>query len=140
MTAENNTQKWIFVGIILLIIAVLVFSNEEGKSKDEQYLADYNIDKNATDNVNQENYDVALNDFQRLLDNPEYKDSITLNWKVAIVLSLKGEYRESLKYYDKIKHDDPAILLDQNFLKEYGELLTKLNDEHASIYLKRVKS
>lgn len=140
MTINKSTWKMrSFLGVICIVLFVLILTGQQGKAQDKEFLTDYITYQNALDSYKQKDYDLAFENYRILLDKQRYQSSIELNWEMAKTETYRRNYNEAISYFEKVKDEFPAILLDKYFLNQYGWVLEKIGDGRAAKYLERAE-
>jgi len=131
---NDNLKEWLFAGFVLVVLVTLIFTGIEGKKQDRARLADYLEYQKAEEYYSQGDFEEAYPIFQKLIEKPEYRNSVVLNWAIAQILKDRGEYSEALVYYDHIWKCYPAIVNNPIFLEEYVGALSQTGDERIKLY------
>ncbi len=131
---DDRWREWIFAGTVCLVLLVLLFSGMEGKKQDRQYLSDYLRFEEAEENYRHKDFEKAFPIYEELAQKPMYQESVVICWGMAQILKYRGEYATSLKYYDRIRLNYPAIVRNEVFVEEYVEVLSLTGDERVIYY------
>jgi len=136
---ESIRNKRILCGMLVIVLCAVIYTSVQGKEQDKTWVKDYQIFRQAESIAGERNYDQAVNLFSGLLNKKYVSDSVTINWELAKTLKLKGDYITSQKHYLKVKEAYPAVVMEEDFLKEYGEVLLAVkNYPEAEKYLQQI--
>lgn len=134
MKKIEEYKRWIVLATFCLALVVLFIGIGQGKDQDQRYLNSYLLYQKALNHFDQEEYDEAHDIYETLLSSSRYHDSVSLNWEMGRTELSRENYAEALVYYDKVKEEYPAIVLEEDFLSEYSGLLRYLKDERFAYY------
>lgn len=132
-------KKWTFFASICLVLFILLLTGQQGKTQDKAYLNDYMLYQEALQDYEQGDFDLAFSNYQMLLNDRNYHNSIKIKWEMAKTEIQRQNYSEAIEYYEMIIDQFPSILVNKSFLEQYGWVLDKTGDERAAKYLDRIK-
>ena len=128
-TNRIGIKEKLLLGTLCLVFLITVYSAWEGKKQDQEWLADYRIFEDAENYYSKIKFDKAFPLYQQLVQKHQYSDSVAICWGMAQILKDRKEIGAAIEYYERIRQAYPSIVMDQDFLEEYGGALSMAGDQ-----------
>jgi len=131
---NGKAKNIIFMVFISISFIVIFLTLAVAARQRTLYLTDYRTYITASQLVSQDKYAEAKPLLQKL--EQRHSGSYQIAWLYGLCLAGEGNYPEGAEYLKKAGDLRPALLMNQNYLVQYGEILYHLgNFNSAKRYL-----
>ncbi len=132
---NGQQRNCLFVIILGLALAVVIYALLAGHRQDQAFQANYQLYQQAIALMGEGQYDQALKKFQGL--DADSQATFQVLYMSAFCESQIGDYATAASYMQMAREARPALVQDAKYLQRYGVILFKLGQrEEASLYLK----
>lgn len=131
---SGRARNIIFLVFLIITIFSVIFAITAAAEHDRVLLSDYNQYLKASQLINLDRYTEAKSIMDNLVT--KYGDSYQILWMYGLCLSAEGKLAEAAEFMSRAREIRPALLTNQSYLVQYGEILYRLGDySRAERYL-----
>lgn len=131
---SGRARNRIFFVFLTVTILFVIFTLTAAAEQDEVLLSDYNQYLKANQLINLDRYTEAKSIMDNLVK--KYGDSYQILWMYGLCLSAEGKLAEAAEFMQRAGEIRPALLMNQSYLVQYGEILYQIGDySRAERYL-----
>ncbi|HRY12494.1 MAG TPA: tetratricopeptide repeat protein [Syntrophomonadaceae bacterium] len=131
---NDRQRNCLFVIILGLVLAVIVYALTAGHRQDQAFRANYHLYQQAIALMSEGQYDQALQNFKSLDANSQATYQVL--YMSAFCESQTGDYAAAASHMQMAQEARPALVQDPKFLQRYGVILFNLGRlEDAFLYL-----
>ncbi|MCM3636535.1 hypothetical protein M3152_02295 [Sporosarcina luteola] len=136
MRIQESNRRYIFLGSVLFVLIAIFVANVMGKSQDKVYVADEALYNEMVTQLQQGQYELALEKFHRL--EKQQENSEVANYIVGLAAANAGHINMGVQHFQRVLDINPHKVEDSMFMLQFAELLVMANMmEEAEIVLER---
>lgn len=133
LTISGKVRNYIFIAVLVIIFISMMFEFSVAAKQDKNYRDNYILYQQATQLINEQQYTQAQDIIARL--DQDSLNSYQVIYLQAICASNTGDLGSALDLIQKASEIRPALLMDQDFLLQYGIILYRSAQyEQAKLY------
>lgn len=136
MSFSSTNRKYIFIGVILIVIIGLFIAYFLGKKQDQKFAHEDALYNALVQHLQEEKYEDSL----IIADNlkKQQQESEILNYAIALAAANTGEFEKAVSHMQRTMDFNPHKVEDSMFMLQYAEMLLFAEREaDAKIVLER---
>ena len=130
MQLDSKLRTQIFLAFSAIVIISLIIAGIQASRQNESFLNDYRQSVQAQELLEQAKFAEAVPIYVSLLKSHDYYS--VFYWQYGTCLAGQQKWDEAFAQYDKARKIRPALMTEQTFLVQYGELLYRTGHYKSS--------
>jgi len=118
---DSDTRTRVFLAFIFMAVMFLAIAGIQANKQNQVFLQDYQQTEQAEELLRQAKFSEAAPMYYSLIKKHDYYS--VFYWRYGLCLAGQQKWAEAFQQLDKARQIRPALMTDQVFLVQYGEML-----------------
>jgi tetratricopeptide (TPR) repeat protein len=134
ISVTSKARNYIFISVLVVIVISLIATFSIAAEQDKAYRDNFMRYQQANQLIKEQKYIQAQKMLTELDENS--RKSYQVLYSQATCAANTGDFSSAADFMQKIRETRPALLMNQNYLEQYGVILFQLGEyNRAKLYL-----